>query len=203
MLGSIGRASLVLLLGSGLAFAVETDKADQADKADKGGDQAQARGTSRDRLRQEIFDQIRAMRMWKVTEELKLDEAAAAKVFPLLAKYDERQREVFRERGGLFHELHGLMRSPGPDPAKLTAVIDRMAANQIKRLSLEEDRLKDLRRVLTPVQQAKFILLLPQLEESVRRKIREVVGRERGRQERPDLGQSDGDGGRRRGFLPD
>src|SRR5262245_21859013 len=52
----------------------------------------------KDRLREEVIDQMRALRMWKVTEELKLDEAGAAKVFPLLARFDDKIRELGKSR---------------------------------------------------------------------------------------------------------
>ena len=68
-------------------------KPDKPDKIDKS-----KRKEMRENLRREVIDQMRAERMWRMTEELKLDEATAAKVFPLLAKFDERVREVGKER---------------------------------------------------------------------------------------------------------
>lgn len=212
MFARVVRAALLVALGSGAAFAAEPDKPDNTDKQDKrdkrekwaGHAEGRGHGAARDRLREEVFDQIRAMRMWKLTEELKLDEATAAKVFPLLARFDERRREISHERLALFRELQDLMKAPNPDVSRLTAVIDRMTATHVRRLALEEERFKELRRVLTPLQQAKLILVLPKLEESVREKIRDVVGRGRDpghdrpdRPDRPDPGLEGDEGGER------
>ena len=59
-------------------------------------------GTDREKLRDQIFDQLRAERMWKLTDALKLDEATAARVFPLLSKYDDQERTLGHERGQTF-----------------------------------------------------------------------------------------------------
>jgi Spy/CpxP family protein refolding chaperone len=69
-----------------------------------------------------------------------------------------------------------LLAAPQPDDAKLTAAINRMLANRVKRHASKDERLKELRKVLTPVQQAKLVLLLPRLEREFAQFIREVAG---------------------------
>ena len=51
-----------------------------------------------------------------------------------------------------------------------------MLANRVKRHALKDERIKELRKVLTPVQQAKLVLLLPRLEREFAQFIREVAG---------------------------
>jgi Spy/CpxP family protein refolding chaperone len=128
----------------------------------------------RDRLRREVMDHMRTVRMWKLTEELKLDQATAAKVFPLLAKFDDRAREIGRERHELRLSLWKELRAEKPDDARINGLIDRLTANRARRPTLEEERWNALRQVLTPVQQAKLTMLLPQLEEGFRRRIRDA-----------------------------
>jgi hypothetical protein len=138
-----------------------------------------ARREERERLHSEVLDQMRAIRMWKLTEELKLDQATAAKVFPLLAEFDDRSRDIGRERFEIAREVNTQMRSGRPDDKQLQVLINRLLANQNRRQALEDDRWKALRPSLTPLQQAKLLLLLPRLEDDFRRRIREAVEEQR------------------------
>lgn len=129
-----------------------------------------------DRLRTELFEQMRTMRMWKLTEELKLDEATAARLFPLLAKFDEQMRELGKERGEVYRTLSEEMKLATPDSNKLLSLVDRLSTNRAKRSTHEAERWVAIRKVLSPIQQAKMILLMPRMEEAFRHKIRESLG---------------------------
>src|SRR2546423_693839 len=71
--------------------------------ATRGGAGAQAIGRPRaagggtadrrspDQLRKEVLERMRALRAWRIVDELKLDEATSARLFPILAKYDDQE----------------------------------------------------------------------------------------------------------------
>ncbi len=134
----------------------------------------------RGRLEQQVIDQMRALRMWKITEELKLDEATATRLFPVLARFDEQAKALGGEKGELHQTLRAELAQPTPDPGRVDALVDRLLANRARRLTLEQERFKATRKVLTPVQQAKLLLLLPRIEDGFRRRIHEAMERERG-----------------------
>ena len=138
---------------------------------------------SPDQLRKEVVERMRALRAWKIVEELKLDESTSAKLFPILAKYDEQELALAAERRDITAEIKTLLAAPRPDDARLNAAINRMLANRTKRIASRDERIKEVRKVLTPVQQAKLVLLLPRLERDFARFIREVAD-----------GQGSGDG---------
>lgn len=142
--------------------------------ADRAAQRA-ARREARDKLRNEVMDQMRTMRMWKLTEELKLDQATAAKVFPVLAQYDEKGKAISKERWELARDVQDQVESGKPDEAKLRKLIDHLQANQARRNALDEERFKALRTALTPLQQAKLLLLLPRIEDDFRHRIREAI----------------------------
>ena len=85
-----------------------------------------ARREERERLHSEVLDQMRAIRMWKLTEDLKLDQTTAAKVFPLLAQYDDKARDIGRERFDIAREVNDQMRSGRPDNQRLQVLIDQL-----------------------------------------------------------------------------
>ena len=138
---------------------------------------------SPEQLRTEVLDRMRSLRAWRIVEELKLDESASARLFPILAKYDEQELALAAERRDITAEIKTLLAAPRPDDARLNAAINRMLANRTKRIASRDERIKEVRKVLTPVQQAKLVLLLPRLERDFARFIREVAD-----------GQGSGDG---------
>jgi Spy/CpxP family protein refolding chaperone len=152
------------MTGPGVALA--TGKGAPADAASK---------ADREKLRNQIFDQLRAERMWKLTDALKLDEASAARVFPLLSKYDEQERSLGRERGETHRELRQIVESPSPDTARLDALIDKLVALRGRRHELEVEKLAALRKVLKPLQMAKLMMLVPRMDDSFRRRIHDAL----------------------------
>jgi Spy/CpxP family protein refolding chaperone len=131
---------------------------------------------SPDQLRKEVLERMRALRAWRIVEGLKLDEATSARLFPILARYDEREMAIATERRDLMHELVAMTDAPHPDDARITVAINRLLAIRGKQRALEDDRIKDLRKVLTPAQQAKLVMLLPRLEREFARWVHEVAG---------------------------
>ena len=61
-------------------------------------------------------------------------------------------------------ELRADADAPRPDDARLNADLNRLMAIRTKQRAMEDDRIRDVRKVLTPAQQAKLVLLLPRLE---------------------------------------
>ena len=130
---------------------------------------------SPEQLRKEVLERMRALRAWRIVEELKLDETTSARLFPILAKYDEQELALADERRDIAHEIRTLLAAPRPDEVKLNAAIDRMLANRHKRIASKDERIREIRKVLTAVQQAKLILLLPRLEREFARAIQDVA----------------------------
>ena len=130
-----------------------------------------------DQLRKEVLERMRALRAWKIVEALKLDEATSARLFPILSRYDERDMAIAAERHVIMRDLREATEAPHPDDARLTVTLNKLLANRAKQRTLHDDRVKDIRKVLTPVQQAKLVLLLPRLERDFAGWIHEASGR--------------------------
>jgi len=169
-------AGAVLAAGSGVVSAEAPRRAPAAAAAPTAG----ADKRTPEQLRKEVLERMRALRAWRIVEELKLDETTSARLFPILAKYDDQELTLADERRDIAQEIRTLLAAPHPDDAKLTAAINRMLANRTKKHALRDERLKELRKVLSPVQQAKLVLLLPRLEREFAHFIREVSGQHDG-----------------------
>ncbi len=132
---------------------------------------------SPDQLRQEVLERMRALRAFRIVDALKLDEATSGRLFPILARYDEREVQIASDRHQAMRDLRADTESARPDDARLNTDLARLLAIRNKQRALEDDRIRDVRKVLTPVQQAKLVLLLPRLERDFAHWIHEVANR--------------------------
>src|SRR5437660_9624140 len=112
-------------------------------------------------MRKEVRERINMMRMWRLTEALSLDEATAQRFFPLLHRYDEKLLPLHRQQGDLTMRLRAEVDSGRPDPARVGKTIDELLALRKQVAALEEERIREVRKILSPAQQAKLVLLLP------------------------------------------
>jgi Spy/CpxP family protein refolding chaperone len=133
------------------------------------------RKAEKEHLRDQVIDKFRAERMWELTNALKLDEATAARLFPLLSKYDDDERAITKERGPLARDLREALDAPAPDNARINGLVDRLLAIRTRRQALEQEKLAAVRKVLTPAQMGKLVLVAPAIEEGFRDRIKTAV----------------------------
>jgi hypothetical protein len=128
--------------------------------------------------REEIKKRIRSMRAYTLTEELKLDPEVAGQLFPLLARYDDETDRLLEKRGEVQRRLRRAeaMR----DPRVVDRLIDEALANQRGFRDLEDRRLAELRKILTPFQTAKLLVVLPEFERRIQNQLRKAIGQRSG-----------------------
>jgi hypothetical protein len=119
-----------------------------------------------------VKKRVRMMRAMALTEELGLDSAGAGRLFPLLEKYDTEFDRLLVERGQLQHQLDA---ADGKPPKQIDKLIDDSLANQRKFWDLEDKRVAELRKVLTPAQVARVLVVLPVLERKIQNQLRNAV----------------------------
>lgn len=123
--------------------------------------------------REQVKKRIRAMRAYTLTEELSLDEATAGKLFPALAKYDDEFDKLLQQRADLQRRLAnaGAMK----DARAIDKLIDDAIANQRAFWEVEDKRLGELRKILSPHQTAKLLVVLPVLERKIQNQLRNAI----------------------------
>jgi Spy/CpxP family protein refolding chaperone len=144
-------------------------------------------GRTPDQLRGEVMQRMRALRAWRIVEALKLDEATSARLFPIMSRYDDREMALASERWDIRRVLRAEVLSARPDDARLSAAINRLLANRERQRTLEDERVRELRKVLTPVQQAQLMLLLPRLEREFAQRVQQAVETQRRLGEDPEF----------------
>jgi hypothetical protein len=132
----------------------------------RGPDRAQER-------RERIKQRIRALRAYTLTEQLALDEVTAGKLFPLLAKYDDEFDKLLASRADIQRRLGAV--ADLKDPKAIDKLIDDAVSNQRALWDTEEKRLAQLRKILTPAQTARVLVVLPAMERKIQNQLRRVV----------------------------
>ncbi len=122
--------------------------------------------------REKVKQKIRALRAYTLTEALSLDEKTAGKLFPALAKWDDVTDKLMAQRIDVQRQLEA---SEGKDARSVDKLIDEAMANQRALLELEEKRLAELRKILTPAQTAKLLVVLPQFERRIRNRLTRAI----------------------------
>jgi hypothetical protein len=123
--------------------------------------------------REKIKKRIRALRAYTLTEELSLDEQTAGKLFPLLAKYDDEFDKLLVARIDLEKRLQTA--GTQTDGKAVDKLIDEAAANQKALWDTEVKRLGDLRKILTPQQVARTLVVLPKMERQIQNQLRKAA----------------------------
>src|SRR5262245_32359907 len=108
---------------------------------------------------EKIKERIRALRAYTLTAELQLDEPTAAKLFPTLAKFDGEFDKLLQQRIDIQRRLDAS--GDIKDPKAVDKLIDEAIANQRALWDTEDKRLAELRKILTPAQTARVLVVLP------------------------------------------
>jgi Spy/CpxP family protein refolding chaperone len=136
---------------------------------------AAQRKAEKERLREQIMDKLRTERMWRLTEALKLDEATAARLFPVLSKFEDQDRALGKERAPIARDLKDALEATPADSARINGLVERLLAIRARRQALEAEKLAAVRKVLTPAQMGKLLLLAPKIDQGFRERIRDAV----------------------------
>ncbi len=172
----LARIALVLaLFGASVPGLVEAQP--------RRGGAAERRALGAPERREQVKKKIRALRAYTLTEELVLDEDTARRLFPMLARYDDETDRLVQKRVELQRRLRRA--DALPDPRAVDRLIDEAVANQRAFWDLEVKRVAELRKILTPVQTAKVLVVLPALERRIQHQLRRAIVRD-GRDGRAD-----------------
>jgi hypothetical protein len=190
----VAAALAASAIASGLATGRLGLAPEAAAQPYRDGDSPAERRGSSDARREQIKKKIRALRAYTLTEELALDEQTATRLFPVLSRYDDDFDRLLEQRV----EIHRRLRRAGAragshDTRAIERVIDEAAANQRAFWDLQDKRLATLRKILTPSQTAKLLVVLPSLERRIENQLRKAIQRRPGTSVDPGTAVEDDD----------
>jgi Spy/CpxP family protein refolding chaperone len=131
--------------------------------------------------REEIRKKIDAVRIWRLTEALKLDANTSAKLSSLLSSVDHRRREILREQTGTINSLRFLVRAPKPDEARIKTSLEKLDKNHLQMQELTSSERNGLKNILTIQQQAQYVVF----QHEFMREMRGMIGSAHGNPGKP------------------
>lgn len=132
-----------------------------------------AQGRPEEKDPREIIEKVR---IYKLTEELDLSEEQITKFFPRLKEMRKNEQEFHKQRGEIIQELKEILKAK-VDEQKIVKLLNKLQELQKKRIESQLREMEEIRQILTPEQQARFIIFQEEFEREIRDMIREIRGR--------------------------
>jgi hypothetical protein len=116
---------------------------------------------------------IEKVRIYRLTQELDLTTEQAIEFFPKLNELQRVDREFRNAQQEILRELRILVRDSAPDIEILESLTKYEDAlkNRVERQII---KIKEIRKMLTPNQQARYLIFQDEFEREIRRMIQEV-----------------------------
>ena len=146
--------------------------------------QPAAKSSARAKRLERITKRMRGMRAWRLTEELSLDDATAGKLFAVIASFDQKLDAINRKAANLRRQIRAEMRKASPNKARIKQSIDQLLATYEQQYKLQRARFDECRKVLSPAQSGRLLLLLPRLDETIRKQVKRALTKSRARRKR-------------------
>jgi Spy/CpxP family protein refolding chaperone len=116
---------------------------------------------------------IEAIKIWKISEFLDLDDEQMATFFPKLKKIEKHRRESFKERHDILEKLHKQLDKKESDET-IRKTIDELLSFERQSREREEELREEVMSVLTVTQQAKLLIFEERFEREIRNIIKEM-----------------------------
>ena len=137
---------------------------------------SQGRGGPDAMKREEVRKKVETVKMWRLTEELKLDEKTGAKLASFLSALDEKRRGLIHERMDTMKDLRTLVKTGKPDEKKLKADLDKLEKTHREMVELEGKEINGVKDILSVEQQARYVIF----QQEFRRELRGMIAGARG-----------------------
>ncbi len=125
--------------------------------------------------RAQVRQQATELVMQRLTQELALDPATQAQLRQSWDRTQSQIEGVRKEMWLAMKELRAQLQSPTPDNARLSQLSDVVVNDRAKVEQLEQQRIAEWRRILTPAQFAKAVLVSPRIKREVQQQVMQAV----------------------------
>ena len=120
---------------------------------------------------EDAMEMVNTLKIWKITETLEVDEELADKLFPKIRRMEENRRKMESEREVMLNTLKQIVETENPSESniqkQLKTYLDLMESHHEQNVN----QMKDILKLLTPEQQAKYLIL----EDEFPRRLRDFM----------------------------
>ena len=142
----------------------------------------------REEKKEKAGKMLETITLWKIVEGLKLTEEQLTKFMPKYRESGDLKKEYQEKRKKVGEELKDLLQEKKVSATKIEAKLAQLDKLEEEQWQKNKALQKELKGILTPEQQAKFILLRGQIGREMMQQLRERMkgAKERGRQPREE-----------------
>jgi Spy/CpxP family protein refolding chaperone len=122
---------------------------------------------SRDKLERRVEQMI----IWELSEVMSLPSNKDEKFFDVMREHFRLKRELTEQQFASMNSLQKIYQNKNATEAEMRKALDQLEAQYEKQLKLELQLHKDLKKVLTAREQARFVIEWPKIQKKVRETI--------------------------------
>lgn len=100
------------------------------------------------------------MKQQKLGPALGVDQGTVNRLLQIDHKYKPMKEKAKKDAVSAFQDLQQVMHNPSPPENQVRAILDRMIKSRRETLNLQQRQLEEEMAVLTPVQQARYLMFL-------------------------------------------
>jgi hypothetical protein len=105
---------------------------------------------------------------------LGIDQTKVERLLQIDQKYKSQKRQAIHDAKAAFQQLQQVMSQPQPPEKEVAGILDNIMSLRKEKLTLEQQQLQEEKSILTPVQQARYILMLMNMRHQVAREAQRV-----------------------------
>lgn len=160
--------TLVLVLAAAISFAAPA----VAQNPPKGAKRPMMDEETREKLERRVEQMI----VWELSEVMQLSADKDEKFFTVMREHFRAKRELTAQQFASMNALQQVYQNKNATDAELRKALDQLEAQFEKQLKLEMQLHKDLKKVLTAREQARFVIEWPRVQDKVREAVMQRKG---------------------------
>jgi len=124
--------------------------------------------------RVEAMKRIEMYRIFKLTEVLELENEDAARIFPIIQRYDSQFRQISEKKEKLLQEMHLELKKETPDQKRLKKLVDDVLGIEREFIKVRAAQFEELKKELNGEQYARFLIFDQHFREEINRMINDI-----------------------------
>jgi hypothetical protein len=105
---------------------------------------------------------------------LGIDPTRVERLLQIDQKYKLQKRQAIQNAKVAFQQLQQVMSQPNPPEREVAGILDNIMRLRKEKLTLEQQQLQEEKSILTPVQQARYIMFLMNMRHQIAREAQRV-----------------------------
>jgi len=105
---------------------------------------------------------------------LGIDQQKVEQLLQIDQKYKSLKRQATQDAKGAIRQLQQVMSQPQPSEEEVRTILENMMKVRRDKLALEQRQLEEEKAILTPVQQARYIMLLMNMRHQIAKEAQKV-----------------------------